>query len=67
MSSLPVMSFEMNHLFFSTEVSPTEKFTSENPPDWLGNRSPWFWNERVLTLDVGASVETNVSIILRVS
>lgn len=63
--------FEMTHLFFGP---PSEVFTEETAPKWLreggvpgstmDNR--WFWNDHVLTLEVGKSVNTDFNNIRRI-
>lgn len=65
--------FEMGSLFFC--VKP-EIFTEDFPPDWLSSVNTvkgstmdqrWFYNEHVLTLDVGQSVDTDFTRIKRLS
>ena len=68
------MQFEMTHNFF-TDAEP-ERFTEHDAPDWLtsANQTPggtmdnrWFWNGHVLTLAVGATVQTEFRTIKRVA
>lgn len=64
--------FEMQHRFFSSSQPVT--FTEDTAPEWLkeggiagstmDNR--WFWNDHVLTLDVGKSIDTDFQTITRV-
>jgi len=49
------------------------EFTEKNPPSWLIGGLPgstmdnrWFWNDRVLTLAVGETVDTDFHRIERV-
>lgn len=51
-----------------------EEFTEDNPPSWLIGGVPgstmdnrWFWTGYVLTLAVGAHVETDFSRITRIA
>lgn len=54
--------------------APTEYFDEHTAPDWLTSAntvkgstmdSRWFWNEHVLTLEVGQIIETDFRIIER--
>ena len=64
--------FKMTHMFFGP---PGEPFTEETAPNWLckggvpgstmDNR--WFWNDHVLTLEVGETVRTDFNEIRRTS
>lgn len=63
--------FEMTH-----KISRTTKwFSEEDAPDWLTSRntvkgstmdSRWFWEDHVLKLDVGETIETDFQRIKRV-
>jgi hypothetical protein len=62
--------FEMTHLFSGT----TKTFTETKAPEWLrfgGTKEStmdnrWFWNDYVMTLDVGQSIETDFQRIKRI-
>lgn len=63
----------MTHRFF-TEL-PAEVFTESTAPDWLTSVNTvkgstmdhrWFWNDHVLTLKVGASINTDFRNIKRI-
>ena len=64
--------FQMTHLIFPGD--PVE-FNEETAPKWLkeggivgstmDNR--WFWNDHVLTLEVGAGIDTDFQKITRIS
>lgn len=65
------MIFSMIHNFFAFEP---EIFTEANAPVWLTSENTiagstmdnrWFWKDHVLTLAVGASVETDFQTITR--
>lgn len=65
------MKFEMTHLFFKT----TQTFSDKDAPSWLtcantikGSTADcrWFWEDHVLTLNVGCSVETDFNRITRI-
>jgi hypothetical protein len=67
------MLFEKTNTLFNTEP---ETFTEESAPSWLTSYRAvkgstmderWFWNDHVLTLDVGESVETDFTKITRKS
>ena len=67
------MIFEMTQRFFKGEP---ERFSESSAPDWLTSKNTikgstmdyrWFWNDHVLTLEVGQSVKTDFQIIKRVS
>lgn len=64
--------FKMKHRYFE---GVEETFTEETAPDWLTSRNTiegstmdyrWFWNDHVLTLEVGESVMTDFQKITRV-
>jgi len=66
------MQFEMRHKILP-ECEP-EIFSDLDAPDWLTSNNTnagstmdcrWFWREHVLTLEVGASVETDFRVITR--
>lgn len=66
------MKFEMTHLFFKGEP---ECFDETTAPDWLTSAKTvkgstmddrWFWNDHVLTLKVGQSIDTDFQTIRRV-
>jgi hypothetical protein len=66
--------FEMIHKFFK-KMEP-ERFDEETAPDWLTSRNTikgstmdgrWFWNDHVLTLEVGKSIDTDFRTITRTS
>lgn len=63
--------FKNEGLFFNEVV---KYFTEETAPDWLTSCNTvkgstmdnrWFWEERVLALEVGESVQTDFSKITR--
>jgi len=65
--------FEAYHKYFDKQVIV---FTEETAPDWLTSAKTlrgstmdcrWFWTDCVLTLAVGASVETDFRTIKRIS
>lgn len=63
--------FSMRHLFFATAP---ELFSEATAPDWLryGGKegstmcNRWFWNNRVMNLEVGESIKTDFQEILRI-
>ena len=65
------MEFEMTHRYGPADV---EKFNVDNAPDWLKfggvegstmcNR--WFWNDHIMKLEIGKSIETDFRKITRV-
>jgi hypothetical protein len=64
--------FSMQHKFFKTKP---EIFSEYNAPHWLTSEytkkgstmdSRWFWEDYVLALDVGQSVDTDFNIITRI-
>jgi len=64
----------MTHRFFKN--APPKEFNEAQAPDWLTscNTIPgstmdlrWFWQDHVLTLPVGGSVDTDFQMILRLS
>lgn len=66
------MLFEMRHRFLT--VKPVQ-FSEHDAPDWLTsvNTNPgstmdhrWFWNNHVMTLQVGQSVDTDFQTVTRV-
>jgi len=68
------MQFKMTHNHF--EKSEPEYFDEDTAPDWLTSTntvkgstmdSRWFWNEYVLTLEVGQSIETDFRTIKRLN
>jgi hypothetical protein len=63
----------MTHRFF--KKMPAEKFDESNAPDWLTGcktivgstmDSRWFWQDHVLTLKIGESVDTEFRRIVRI-
>lgn len=63
--------FSMVHHFFPKEEPVI--FSDKNPPRWLkgdGKGSTmdnrWFWDDHVMTLEVGQSVETDFNTITRI-
>lgn len=65
--------FSMKHRFLSKQP---EEFDESDAPDWLTscNTIPgstmdgrWFWNDHVLTLSVGGTIDTDFRIITRIS
>ena len=62
----------MTHLYADT---PPEEFNEETAPKWLKSGGPkgstmdhrWFWEEHVMTLEVGETVNTDFQAITRVS
>lgn len=67
------MKFTMRHRFF--ESAPPETFTEDTAPDWLTScntipgstmDSRWFWEDHVLTLKVGETVDTDFQTITRI-
>jgi len=65
------MKFQIAHMFSKDDP---EIFTELNPPIWLSSENSipgstmdgrWFWEEHVLTLKVGESIDTDFSIITR--
>jgi len=56
--------FKMKHLFFTDRCST---FTEINPPTWIIHRdNHWWWQEHVLTLDIGKSIDSSFNRITRV-
>jgi hypothetical protein len=64
--------FEMHPKLFA--FAPTQ-FSDTDAPDWLTSKntvpgstmdSRWFWNDHVLKLSVGQSVETEFNVIKRI-
>lgn len=71
--SFNVKRFEMRHDTFRDSLPAV--FTELNAPKWLSSINTregstmdgrWFWNEHVLTLDVGETVKTDFQIIKRI-
>lgn len=67
----PPMKFEMKHLDFHEDV---QIFTELDAPTWLTGETTtpgstmddrWFWQEHVLTLKVGESIDTDFRKITR--
>lgn len=67
------MIFSMTHIFFKNDVPII--FTESNAPSWLTSENTivgstmdyrWFWKDCVLTLQVGASIETDFRLITRI-
>lgn len=58
------MIFSMTHQIFKTY----KVFTEKSAPDWLTSPRTygWFWNDYVLTLPIGKSVETDFQTITRI-
>ena len=68
------MQFKMTHNHF--ESNEPEYFDEDTAPDWLTSTdsvkgstmdSRWFWNEHVLTLEVGQTIETDFRTIKRLN
>ena len=66
------MKFSLEHLIFKSY----NEFTEDTAPDWLTSKNTikgstmddrWFWEDHVLTLDVGHSINTDFSKITRIS
>lgn len=66
------MKFRMTHRFLSN--APPEEFDEVTAPDWLTSAETvpnstmdtrWFWQDHVLTLPVGGSVDTDFRTIIR--
>lgn len=66
--------FSLKHLYVESDYFLT--FTEEDAPDWLTGEKTvkgstmdnrWFWDEHVITLNVGESVKTDFSCITRIS
>ncbi len=66
------MKFEMTHKFFKTKTI----FYKKDAPDWLSSNNTikgstmdcsWFWEEYILPLKIGDSIETDFNIIKRIS
>ena len=64
--------FSMSHHVFVD--SKPEVFSEESAPDWLTSNNTvkgstmdnrWFWNERVLALNVGESIQTDCRTVTR--
>lgn len=67
------MLFEMRHRMFASEP---KRFSEDDAPKWLTSADTvpgstmdmrWFWNEHVLTLQTGQSVETDFQIVTRIA
>lgn len=71
------MQFKMTPRFPFPSLAPkAEYFDEDTAPDWLTSAntikgsthdSRWFWNEHVLTLEVGQTIETDFRIIKRLN
>lgn len=58
------MEFEMRHLFF--KESSVTVFDETNPPAWLTHRENlWWFNDHVLKLEVGQSIDSDFQQITR--
>lgn len=58
-----VKEFAMYHLFFKGEP---ELFSERDPPDWLLHKEySWWFDEHVLTLNVGQSIKSDFRKIVR--
>lgn len=66
------MKFSMQHML----GGPAKEFTEHDAPDWLTSKRTipgstmdhrWFWNNRVLKLEVGKSIKTDFHTITRIS
>lgn len=56
--------FEISHLFMKTQAV---EFTEDNPPDWLLSKEyKWWWDEHVLTLEVGKHINSDFQKIKRI-
>ena len=56
--------FKIEHLLSDIE----EEFTESSPPRWLKHKDfKWFFDENVLTLEVGHYVQSDFSVITRIS
>lgn len=67
------MEFEITHRVFPNSV---EHFNEHTAPDWLTGIKTrrgstmddrWFWNDHVLKLEVGQTIETDFRIIKRLA
>ena len=67
------MKFKITHQIHN---SKPEYFTETTAPNWLTSCNTvkgstmddrWFWNEHVLTLEVGKEIETDFQLITRIS
>lgn len=66
------MKFQMTHRFLGGDLQEFDELTA---PDWLTSRDTirgssmdnrWFWEDHVLTLPLGGSVETDFQTIKRI-
>lgn len=66
------MHFSMKHKIF--EKRGAIIFEEQHAPDWLRYGGPegstmdnrWFWNDHVMKLEIGQSVETDFHVITRI-
>lgn len=67
----------MKHFLISSRFykEPPKKFAEDNAPKWLTGEGTtkgstmdnrWFWEDHVLKLEVGTSIETDFHIITRI-
>jgi len=55
--------FRMNHLYF---IGVWVEFLDTNPPEWLVSKNyKWWWDDHVLTLDVGCHIDSDFQRITR--
>jgi hypothetical protein len=66
------MKFSMRHKIFENTI---REFDENTAPDWLTSKNTvkgstmddrWFWNEHVLTLEIGETVHTDFQEITRI-
>jgi len=66
------MKFRMTHKYLSKDIP--EEFDKDSAPDWLTSANTikgstmddrWFWNDHVLTLGIGESIDTDFRKITR--
>lgn len=56
--------FKMTHLFFPNCI---KEFDESNPPDWLIHKGfKWWWDDYILTLEVGQTRESDFQKIERI-
>lgn len=74
MERLEMKTFSMVHMYLRG-TRPPEVFTEETAPDWLTSKNTtrgatmdqrWFWEQHVLTLTVGQSIDTDFQTITRI-
>jgi len=59
------MKFEMQHLFF---VDVSIEFTEKDPPEYFKSGDfKWFFDEKVLELEIGSSILTDFQRITRIN